>query len=95
MTSAPSLEQLALQVAGLTYTVSKFLKENNHEQPSFSAAGPYGFPTSTPSDVKVAREKLLEVTQMLHDIVLGPEESLKKKATEVIQFALAICHTSV
>jgi hypothetical protein len=84
MTSSPSLEQLALQVAGLTYTVSKFLKDNGHSQPSFSVGGPSGFPASTPSDVKAAREQLLEVTQLLHDIVLGPEERLKKQATEVI-----------
>jgi hypothetical protein len=83
MTSTPTLEQLALQVAGLTYTVSQFLKDNNHEQPSYSAAGPYGFPATTPNDVKAAREKLLEITQTLHDVVLGPEENLRRKATEV------------
>jgi hypothetical protein len=89
MTSSPSLEQLALQVAGLTHTVSKFLKDNGHEQPSFSATGPYGFPASTPNDVKAAREKLLELTQTLNDTVLGPEERLKKQATEVCQANLS------
>jgi hypothetical protein len=81
--TVPSIEELALQVASLTYTVSKFLKVNGHAQPSFAAAGPFAFPASTPDDVKGAREKLLEATQTLHDIILGPEESLRRKATEV------------
>jgi hypothetical protein len=52
------------------------LKDSKYEQPSFAAARPYGSPASTPRAVKVAREKLLEMTQTLHDAVLGPEESL-------------------
>lgn len=81
--TAPTIEELALQVASLTYTVSTFLKEHGHEQPSFAASGPFGFPASAPGDVKGARAKLLEATQTLYDVILGPEETLRKKATEV------------
>jgi len=80
---SPTLEELALQIAGLTYSVSKFLKDNNHEQPSYLATGPFGFPPSMPDDVNAAREKLLEATKTLHEIILGPEESIRQKATEV------------
>jgi 6-hydroxytryprostatin B O-methyltransferase len=81
--SAPSLNELAFQISGLTYNISKFLDANKLPLPSFAADGPPRFPSSAPPEVQAARQQLLELTLTLHNLVLGPEDRLRALTADV------------
>jgi hypothetical protein len=80
--STQSLQDLALQISSLTYTCSRFLKNAG------AAAGDDGdvlFPKAleVPEDVQAAKEQLMQAAQSLHDLVVGPEDRLRRMAIEV------------
>ncbi|KIW08972.1 uncharacterized protein PV09_00881 [Verruconis gallopava] len=83
-TATPSLNDLAFQISGLTYNISKFLEQNRHPAPSFAADGPPRFPDSAPAEIQVARQQLLELTLSLHNLILGPEERVRTQTAEYV-----------
>ena len=84
MTSiAPSLTDIAFQISGLTYNISKFLESNKLPAPSFEADGPPRFPTAAPPEIQAARQQLLELTLNLHNLILGPEDRVRTLTAEV------------
>ncbi|EON68389.1 hypothetical protein W97_07647 [Coniosporium apollinis CBS 100218] len=82
MDSAVTLEDLAEQIAAAAKTVGSFLTSNGFPQPSFAKDAALEFP-SAPEDVLIARRKLREATKTLHDLVVGPSESLRWLACNV------------
>jgi hypothetical protein len=85
MTSSvsPSLNDIAFQISGLTYNISKFLEQSNLPPPSFAVDGPPRFPASAPANIQAARQQLLELTLSLHNLILGPEERIRTQTAEV------------
>jgi hypothetical protein len=81
--SAPTLNDIAFQISGLTYNISKFIEENKLPAPSFAADGPPRFPTSAPPEIQAARQQLLELTLNLHNLILGPEDRVRTLTAEV------------
>jgi hypothetical protein len=80
---APSLNDIAFQISGLTYNISKFFEQSSVPPPSFCADGPTRFPASASADIQAARSQLLELTLNLHNLILGPEERIRTQTAEV------------
>ena len=89
-TTAPSLSDIAFQISGLTYNISKFLEQTNAPSPSFNAGAPTCFPTSAPAEIQAARQQLLELTLNLHNLILGPEDRIRTQTAEVCTSNLSI-----
>lgn len=89
-TSAPSLNDIAFQISGLTYNISQFLEQNNSPSPSIAADGPSRFPADAPADIQAARHQLLELTLNLHNLVLGPEDRIRTQTAEVHMYGLIL-----
>lgn len=83
MEPAATLEDLAEQIAAAAKTVGSFLTSNGFPQPSFAKDAALEFP-SAPEDILIARRKLREATKTLHDLVVGPSESLRWLACNVV-----------
>ena len=80
--ASQSLQELALQISSLTYTCSQFLKASG------TAAGDDKdilFPKTleVPQEVQVVKEQLMQAAQSLQDLVVGPEDRLRRMAIEV------------
>ncbi len=78
-----SLNDIAFQISGLTYNISKFLEQNDLPSLSNSPDAPPRFPTSAPADIHTARIQLLELTLELHNLILGPEDRIRTQTAEV------------
>jgi hypothetical protein len=78
-----SLNDIAFQISGLTYNISKFLEKSNTPPLSNAADAPTRFPVEAPVDVQAARQQLLELTLNLHNLILGPEERIRTQTAEV------------
>jgi hypothetical protein len=80
--SSQALQELALQISSLTYTCSQFLKSAGAEAGDDEAVL---FPKTlqVPEEVQAAKEQLMQAAQSLHDLVVGPEDRLRRMAIEV------------
>ena len=69
------LVQLAQSVLGATESISQRLHERDLPQPSFDADAPRELPV----ELETARQQVLDATQELHQLLLGPAELVHSK----------------
>lgn len=81
---ATKMEELSEQIASLTKAISSHITAEGLKEPG-SIDGPQDFP-ALPMDLMIAREKLLESTEALNDIVLGPAQKLRNMCAQVCIF---------
>ncbi|KAF2093822.1 S-adenosyl-L-methionine-dependent methyltransferase [Rhizodiscina lignyota] len=86
MEVAVSLETIAKQIQDLTKNVSTYLQNNGHPQPSLSVNGPADFPRDSP-EVAEARGKLIEQTQLLRDLLMGPSDYIRHITNSYVDVA--------
>lgn len=73
-----TLTALATRIAKSAELIDSFLKENQLSEPSFEADGPKNFPvTDKNPDILAARDELIDCTQELRDLVVGPTDTIK------------------
>lgn len=84
MEAGVSLESIAHQIQELTKNVSTFPQNNGHPQPSLSVGGPADFPRDSP-ELAEARGKLIEQTQLLRDLVMGPSDYIRHITNSVMR----------
>jgi hypothetical protein len=81
-TSPSRLTELAQMIAKETETLDKYLKESGCSTPSFDINAPMDFP-NLPDDIKKTRQTIIECTQELRDLVVGPTEGIRWMAWDV------------
>lgn len=80
----PSLTLLAERISKSTETIESFLKDKQLPAPSFDADGPKTFPaTDENPDILAARDELIDCTQELRDLVVGPTDTIKWRTMTV------------
>lgn len=80
--SVDRLTTLSRDIEEKTRFLTDALRSKGLEAPSYQANGLSDFPLTEAEAVK-ARQELVALTKELHDLVLGPRESLKNMAWEV------------
>lgn len=73
---------LAQKIASETEKVEAYFKNNDLLTPSFDADAPGDFPIM-PDDVSRSRREVIHATQELHDLMVGPRESVRWMAWDV------------
>ncbi|KAL7918558.1 S-adenosyl-L-methionine-dependent methyltransferase [Trichoderma austrokoningii] len=94
--SVDRLTTLSRDIEEKTRFLADALRSKGLEAPSYQANGLSDFPLTEPEVVKT-RLELIALTKELHDLVLGPRESLKNFAWESISFIplQAICEFKI
>lgn len=67
---------LATQIQNTAKMISEFMAANGHPQPSFNVDAPQAFP-SAPKEILDARRQLLEASQAIQELLIGPAEYLR------------------
>ncbi|PCH05686.1 O-methyltransferase, family 2 [Penicillium occitanis (nom. inval.)] len=67
---------LAAQISNAAKAIADFMASNGHPQPSFDVDAPQSFP-SAPKDILDARQQLLDASQTIRELLLGPAEYLR------------------
>jgi hypothetical protein len=81
--SSPSrLIELARMITKETETLDEYVRESGCSMPGFDVDAPMDFP-SLPEEIQRARQKVVESTQELRDLVVGPTEGLRWMAWDV------------
>jgi hypothetical protein len=80
--SVDRLTTLSRSIDEKTRYLTDALRSKGLDAPSYQANGLSDFPLTEVEAVK-ARQELVALTKELHDLVLGPRESLKNMAWEV------------
>jgi hypothetical protein len=84
MSSLSALSALADKISKSAKTIEKFLQENNLPEPSFDADGPKAFPVGDQHpEILAARDELIDSTQELRDLVVGPTDTIKWRTMTV------------
>jgi len=79
------INELATAIAEHTKVISNYLSSKNLSAPSFDVGDLNELPiTPADGDSYKARMKLIAATQELHDLVLGPKESLRHLAWDSV-----------
>jgi hypothetical protein len=81
-TSPSRLIELAQTITKETEKLDKFLKESGCSTPSFDVDAPMDFPR-LPEEIQRARQKVVESTKELGDLVVGPTEGIRWMAWDV------------
>ncbi|KAH8126894.1 S-adenosyl-L-methionine-dependent methyltransferase [Trichoderma asperelloides] len=94
--SVDRLTTLSRDIEEKTRYLTDALRSKGLEAPSYQANGLSDFPLTEAEAVK-ARQELVALTKELHDLVLGPRESLKNMAWESISYIplQAICEFKI
>jgi hypothetical protein len=75
----PSIQSLSENIAKNTALVEQWLTTKNAKALSFEQDADEEFPsTAGEAEVEAARQAILDDTQTLHDLVLGPGEVLRR-----------------
>jgi hypothetical protein len=82
VTSPSRLIELAQTITKETEKLDKYLKESGCSMPSFDVDAPMDFP-SLPEEIQRARQKVVESTKELGDLVVGPKEGIRWMAWDV------------
>lgn len=81
--SPSPLVELAQTIVRETEKLDKYLKENGRSPiPSFDINATLDFP-SLPEEIQKARQKVIECTRELGDLVVGPTEGIRWMAWDV------------
>lgn len=79
-----TLTALAARIAKSAETIESFLEANKLPAPSFEADGPKTFPvTDGNPEIMAARDELIDCTQELRDLVVGPTDTIKWRSMVV------------
>lgn len=82
--SVDRLTILSREIGEKTRILTDTLRAKGLEAPSYQANGLSDFPLTEVDDEAIkARQEIVALTKELHDLVLGPRESLKNMAWEV------------
>ena len=81
-TSPSRLMELAQTITKETEKLDKYLKESGCSMPSFDVDAPMDFP-SLPEEIQRVRQKVVESTKELGDLVVGPTEVIRWMAWDV------------
>lgn len=81
-TSSSRLIELAQAITKETEKLDKFFKESGCSTPSFDVDAPMDFPR-LPEEIQRARQKVVESTKELGDLVVGPMERIRWMAWDV------------
>ena len=73
---SPSLTELAAQVSKSAALISDHLKSHGSAAPTFAADGLDHFPMATDPAVAEARMALLEASKTIHDLAIGPQDTI-------------------
>lgn len=73
---ANPLVDLASQITHTAKIIDSFIAANGYPQPSFDADAPHAFPPA-PKEILDARRQLLDASQAIRELVLGPAEYLR------------------
>jgi hypothetical protein len=77
-TSNDLLQKLASDISASVEVLRKHIAENGLPQPSFDSNGPPEFPIiAEDAEATKARATLIDATKMLHDLALGPAETIR------------------
>ncbi|KAJ6779632.1 hypothetical protein PWT90_06494 [Aphanocladium album] len=96
--SVTHLANLASAIQTKTASLANSLSEKNLEAPSFDLGGAASFPLATLDlQSKTTRNELIALTRELHDLLVGPKDTLKNLAwNSVIYIPLeAICELRI
>ncbi|KAL7785870.1 S-adenosyl-L-methionine-dependent methyltransferase [Trichoderma ceciliae] len=96
--SVDHLTTLSRAIEEKTRILTDTLRAKGLEAPSYDANGLSDFPlTEVDEEAMRARKEIVALTKELHDLVLGPRESLKNMAWEVISYIplQAICEFKI
>lgn len=97
-TNAPLLSQLADEISANTKIIVDYLKANNLPQPSFDADGPLNPISDVDETVSAARTALINATNTLHTLTVGPDETTKflsYNSSYVLAAMQVLCHFNV
>jgi len=81
-TSPSRLIELAQTITKETEKLDRYLKESGCSTPSFDFDAPIDFPI-LPEEIQRARQKIVESTKELGDLVVGPTEGIRWMAWDV------------
>jgi 6-hydroxytryprostatin B O-methyltransferase len=73
---ATPLIDLATQISHTAKVINNFIAANGYPQPSFDADAPHAFP-SAPKEILDARRQLLDASQAIRELIIGPAEYLR------------------
>jgi hypothetical protein len=78
------LTELSDIIAAKTKAIDDYFKANNLPALTFDPSGPPDFPVpSTNEEIQRARRAVVNATQELHDLMVGPRESVRWMAWSV------------
>ncbi|KAK6950318.1 hypothetical protein Daesc_008644 [Daldinia eschscholtzii] len=85
----PTLNSLAAKITELSETFTKYLKENNIQQPTFAADSPTSYSNLSP-EIFVTRQQLADALSDLWYLSQGPSESIYNYVHSCIPDAAAL-----
>lgn len=78
ITSNARLTDLSAIIASETAKIQDFFAQNGLPDLSFDPSAPLDFPVSPAnSDIQASRRKVINATQELHDLMVGPSQSMR------------------
>lgn len=85
--STLSLVQLAKSILANAQIIEAHISSNNLPQPSFNSDGPKDFPVNTAqTEIHAARHALIDATNELRDLIIGPTDKLRWMIMNVSTF---------
>lgn len=86
LSSVAHLTTLSQAIQEKTKLLTKSLSQKGIDAPSFEIGGSSGFPLEKLDlEDKVVRDEIINLTQKLHDLLVGPRDTLKNLAWNVSQ----------
>ena len=84
MASGSRLVELVSIISTNTEKIDKFLSTQGFPHPSFDVNGPADFPVPAANEeIQAARREVIVATPELHDLCVGPRESIRWMAWNV------------
>jgi hypothetical protein len=84
---AHPLLDLVAQISKTAKLIDNFIDTNGHSQPSFDVDAPVAFPPAS-KEILDARQQLLDASQAITELLIGPAEYLRWFSCRVCQFPL-------
>jgi 6-hydroxytryprostatin B O-methyltransferase len=79
LSTMPSIKELSEKIASNSALVEKWLTSKNAKAPSFEQDAEEEFPsTAGEAEIEAARLAILDDTNTLHDLLIGPGEVLRQ-----------------
>lgn len=89
LTSVARLTTLSQAIQEKTKLLTKSLSQKGIDAPSFEIEGSSGFPLEKLDlEDKLVRDEIINLSQKLHDLLVGPQDTLKNLAWNVSQVSI-------